>query len=64
MQPPRPRLDRLHGRWLLTVNDSPENRRLFADCAIEGVQTVNRLRKTGDGPAKTFGELIITPKTP
>ena len=62
MQILRTRLDRLHGRWLLTVNDSPENRRLFADCAIEGVQTVNRLRKTGDGPTKTFGELIIQAK--
>ena len=62
MQILRTRLDRLHGRWLLTVNDSPENRRLFADCAIEPVQTINRLRKTGDGPSKTFGELIITPK--
>ena len=62
MQILRTRLDRLLGRWLLTVNDSPENRRLFSDCSITAVQTVNRLRKSGDGPAKTFGELIIQPK--
>jgi len=57
----RGRLDRLQGRWLLTVNDSAENRKLFNDCQVKPVKTrnqrVNR-RLTSDA---TFGELIICP---
>ena len=55
----RGRLDRLQGRWLLTINDSPDNRRLFADCPTTPVQTSNRRANVRTHKA-TFGELIIT----
>lgn len=55
-------LRRLKGRWLLTVNDSPANRSLFAGCHIRPVATKNGRRKsTPGGTNATFGELIITP---
>ncbi len=57
----RSRLDRLQGRWLLTVNDSPDNRRLFADCRVHPVATTNRLRNNRTTETAAFGELIITP---
>ena len=57
----RGRLDRLAGRWLLTVNDSPDNRRLFSDCKVERVVNRNRLTNNRTHAATTFGELIITP---
>lgn len=56
----RGRLDRLQGRFLLTINDSPENRRLFSDCKVEPVVTRNRLTNNRTHGAATFGELIIT----
>jgi DNA adenine methylase len=56
----RGRLDRLQGRWLLTVNDSPDNRRLFSDCNVRATATSNRLRNNRTTTAATFGELIIT----
>ena len=58
----RGRLDRLQGRWLLTVNDSKDNRKLFSDCAVKPVVTRNRLANNRTDPAATFGELIISPK--
>lgn len=57
----RCRLDRLQGRWLLTVNDSPANRSLFKDCAVTPVTTGNRLANNRTHSKSTFGELIITP---
>jgi DNA adenine methylase len=57
----RGRLDRLTGRWLLTINDSPENRKLFSDCKVKPVKTRNqRVNRRTDGES-TFGELIISP---
>lgn len=55
----RSRLDRLQGRWLLTVNDSADNRRLFADCQVQPVVTRNRRANNRTHSAATFGELII-----
>ncbi len=55
----RTRLDRLQGRWLLTVNDSPENRALFSDCPTKPVRTRNNRRNTRTSPGATFGELIV-----
>lgn len=55
----RGRLDRLQGKWLLTINDSPDNRRLFADCQVKPVVTRNRLANNRTNPEATFGELII-----
>ena len=56
----RVRLDKLQARWLLTVNDSPDNRALFGDCCMRQVATGNRLRNNRTTKAATFGELIIT----
>ncbi len=58
----RTRLDRLQGKWLLTINDSDENRRLFSDCRVTPVATTNRLRNARTTKTATFGELVITPK--
>jgi DNA adenine methylase len=57
----RTRVDRLQGRFLITINDSPENRALFSDCHVQPVKTGNRLRNARTTKAATFGELIITP---
>ena len=56
----RGRLDRLQGRWLLTINDSPDNRKLFSDCQVLPVKTQNRLANNRTNPGKQFGELIVT----
>ncbi len=57
----RTRIDRLQGRWILTINDSPANRTLFSDCKVKPVVTRNRLTNNRTKPQATFGELIITP---
>jgi DNA adenine methylase len=57
----RRRLHKLKGQWLLTINDSPENRDLFDDCEIEAV-TTNNQRVNNRRIVRRSGELIITPK--
>lgn len=57
----RRRLDRLKGRWLVTLNDSPENRDLFRDCKVEAVETANQRVNRRTSKSRTFGELIVTP---
>lgn len=54
-------LDSLKGTWILTVDDSTYNRRLFARHEITPVKTANGLAKN-EGEGKTFGELIIRPR--
>lgn len=56
----RSRVDRLQGRWIVTINDSPANRDLFGDCKIRPVRTVNRKLNQAKARGATFGELIIT----
>lgn len=51
-------LPALQGKFLLTVDDSPFNRSLFAAWPHLAHSTRNQLRKQ-TGPATTFGELII-----
>lgn len=54
----RQRLDRLRGKWLVTLNDSPTIRQIFAGCQIKGV-----VRPKGiGGKGKAYGEVIITPQ--
>jgi DNA adenine methylase len=55
-------VERLKGKWLVTVDDSPLNRDLFSDCNLEPVSTQNRLCNTRTHGHVKFGELIITPK--
>lgn len=49
----------LQGKWILTVDDSLFNRRLFDRCQITPVTTRNGLAKAAQ--KLTFGELIIRP---
>jgi site-specific DNA-adenine methylase len=55
------RVEKLKGNWIVTVNDCPVTRELFAGHQIESIQTPNKLvnnRLHGNVP---FGELLITP---
>lgn len=54
----RERVDGLTGRWIVTVDDSPLNRELFADCRMERFNSRNGAAKNGSG--SRFSELIIT----
>lgn len=58
----RKHIEKLQGKWLVTVDDSPLNRDLFSDCSIEAVKTKNRLANNRTHAALEFGELIIAPK--
>jgi DNA adenine methylase len=58
----RKRVEKLKGRWLVTVDDSPLNRDLFSDCTLEPVRTHNGLCNKRTHGDVQFGELLITPK--
>lgn len=53
------KLFRLKGNWLLTINDSAFNRKLFKGCWVTAVQTRNGGVNHARLPQATFGELII-----
>lgn len=57
----RKRIEKLKGKWLLTVDDSPLNRELFSDCALKALTAQNRLCNNRTHSEVRFGELIITP---
>lgn len=57
----RRRLEKVKGRWLLTLNESESNRALFADCTVEPVATLSHRSNQRIARGRTFGELIITP---
>lgn len=52
------RLDRLRGLWMVTLNDSPPIRQIFAGCTIKSIE---RPKGIG-GKGKPYREVIITPK--
>lgn len=54
-------LNGVKGNWLLTVDGSEFNRKLFRDCRVRRVQTRNGSLNPGKVGEKTFSELIITP---
>src|SRR5580700_3858748 len=54
-------LEKLKGRWVVTVDDSDFNRRLFSDCHVDAVSSQNKCVNVRLNGAQTFGELIITP---
>ena len=54
----RSRLDLLKGKWLLTLNDAPEIRRIFGDCEITAV---DRSKGISQAKEKTYREIIIRP---
>lgn len=53
----------LAGNWLVTINDSPLNRSLFARHTVKPVVTRSTAVNCKDRPDATFGELIISRKT-
>lgn len=53
-------LGSVKGRWLLTVDDSAFNRKLFKGCRIKAVTTPNGCANLSINPHATFGELIIS----
>ena len=58
----RRQIEKLKGKWIVTVDDSPLNRDLFSDCNLQAVSTRNRLCNGRTHSAVRFGELIITPE--
>lgn len=48
---------RLKDRWMVTLNDHPDVRRVFAGCKIKAI---SRPKGIGGG-GKAYGEVIITP---
>ncbi|MEW6306764.1 MAG: DNA adenine methylase [Verrucomicrobiota bacterium] len=57
----RRRLERLKGKWIVTLDDCPFNRDLFQDCKLQATAIQNRSVNTRTHGEKTFGELIISP---
>lgn len=55
----RQQLDRLRGRWLLTMNDSPAIRSIFHDCVLKPVSRIRGItNKTGK--STVYKELVIS----
>lgn len=54
-------LAQLKARWLLSLNDVPDVRRIFDGFSIESVRTTYSVG--GGARAKTVGEILITPRT-
>lgn len=52
----------LRGRWLVTLNDTPAIRQIFAGCEIRAIARARGIRNTGAG-APLYRELIITPRS-
>ena len=55
-------LGRLQGKWIVTLNDHPFNRSLFAGCRIIATETQNRLGNNRTSAGKVLSEIIITPQ--
>ncbi len=51
------------GQWLLTLDDSAFNRRVFKGCHIQAVKTYNGGVNNAKRPGTQFGELIIRPRS-
>jgi DNA adenine methylase len=58
----RKRVEKLQGKWIVTVNASKLTRELFSDCELKEVSSQNRLCNNRTHSQVRFGELIITPK--
>lgn len=57
----RETLSNLKGKWMLTVDDSGFNRRLFKGCRIKALKTRSGCVNHATHPDAEFGELIILP---
>jgi DNA adenine methylase len=54
-------LSRIKGRYIVTLNDCPENRAIFKGCSFYGVTTSAEMKKMAC-PGSTFKEIIIVSK--
>ncbi|MEO7933252.1 MAG: DNA adenine methylase [Chthoniobacterales bacterium] len=52
---------KLKGQWVLTVDDSPENREIFTEHELLGTVIRNQLNNCRKGEVKEMRELIIRP---
>ena len=57
----RNRLSRLEGKWMVTLNDTPAIREIFADCEIEGIERARGIFQEAGQAATAYREVIITP---
>ena len=55
------KLTSLQAQWMVTINDSPFTRDLFAGCKLEAVTTKCGTSNNRTHSSATFGELIVTP---
>jgi len=58
----RREVGRLKGKWIVTLNDSPFTRDLFAGCNLHPIVSENRAVNRRTHGDQKFGEIIITPK--
>ncbi len=59
----RERLDRLRGQWLLTLNDTPAIRAIFADCELQSISRARGVNnRNANGVGAVYRELIISPR--
>lgn len=56
----RKHLDRVEGKWVVTLDDSKFNRELFKDCKLTAVVSSNKCVNRRTHGEQKFGELIIT----
>ncbi len=58
----RERLRGLKGRWLITLNDHPDIRRIFSGCRLTAVERARGINNRADSAkARRYRELIIEP---
>lgn len=55
----REQLGRLRGKWLLTLNDTPSIRAIFAGCELRSVERARGINNRQGG--RRYRELVITP---
>lgn len=58
----RQRLDRLRGKWLVTLNDAPSIRSIFHDCKLISVRRARGISNNVTAKAAIYKELIIVPR--
>ncbi len=54
-------LHAIKGRWIVTLNDSPEVRAIFTGCRFTRIERSNGFRNDGKTKATAYPEIIITP---
>lgn len=57
----RDRLDRLQGKWLVTLNDTPAIRGIFDGCRVLAFSRPRGINNKAGGIAPAYKELIIQP---